>query len=165
MKGFKYTLFGAVISVAVLSVVLLGEIELFERMAAFLHLFEDYQMDEFIIPSFIFLFFVSLDFINHKKQQKIEKEKLKVYKATLNSAHLVINNFLNQMQIFKIAAEDTPNFDPEILKLYDVIIDDAKDQLKALGEIKNIDSKHITDCVSPDKTQLQQAQFNRNSAL
>ena len=45
------------------------------------------------------------------KKIKLENAKLRIYKAMLSSSHHILNNFIYQMDIFKITAEDTPGFD------------------------------------------------------
>ncbi len=55
-----------------------------------------------------------------------------IYKAMISAIHHVLNNFLNQMQLFKLVAEDTPGFNHEILSLYDDVIDEASGQIEAL---------------------------------
>jgi hypothetical protein len=110
---------------------------------------ERYEIDEFIIPLFVFLVFTCLDLLKRQKQNKINQEKLSIYKAMLSSSHHVINNFLNQMQIFKITAEDTPEFDPDILKLYEGIIEKASEQIDSLGSITSINEESIFQSVAP----------------
>lgn len=73
--------------------------------------------------------------------------KIKVYKAMIHSAHHILNNFLNQMMIFKLTAEDTPGFDPKILSLYDKIIGDATTQIDALSSITTIDDISIREAL------------------
>ena len=53
------------------------------------------------------------------------------------------------MQLFKMTAEDTPGFDPDVLSIYDQIIRDASMQIDALGSITNIDESSIHAAVAP----------------
>ena len=71
----------------------------------------------------------------------------------LASTHHVLNNFLNQMQIFKMTAERTPDFDPNVLTLYSRIMKDAKEQIDALGSITDIDEASIHNSVAPKEQQ------------
>jgi predicted PurR-regulated permease PerM len=81
--------------------------------------------------------------------QKSEKEKIKIYKAMIKSTHHILNNFLNQMMIFKLTAEDTPGFDHNVLSLYEKIIEDATTQIDALSSITTIDEISICTSVAP----------------
>jgi hypothetical protein len=67
----------------------------------------------------------------------------------MSAIHHILNNFLNQMQLFKMTAEDTPGFDHEILSLYDQIIDETSTQIGALSSITRINEVSISTSVSP----------------
>ena len=81
--------------------------------------------------------------------QKSEREKIRIYKAMIQSTHQILNNFLHQMTIFKLTAEDTPGFDHKVLALYEQIIEDATRQIAALSNITDIDEKSIRASIAP----------------
>ncbi len=81
--------------------------------------------------------------------QKSEREKIKIYKAMIQSTHHILNNFLHQMTIFKLTAEDTPGFDHKVLSLYEQIIGNATRQIAALSNITDIDEKSIRASIAP----------------
>ncbi|MBT7445485.1 MAG: hypothetical protein HN790_16140 [Methylococcales bacterium] len=87
--------------------------------------------------------------IRRKKTQDIESEKIKIYKAMMISTNHVLKNFLNQLQLFKITAEDTKNFPPEILNIYNDNMRDVQKQIEALGSIANVTETNIIKSVSP----------------
>ncbi len=149
MKEYKLTLAGLAISIITLIGSLLAEGDLFEYVVTHLEKLESYELDEFIIPALIFFVFVVFDVLRRQKTQTVELEKIKIYKAMLRSAHHVLNNFLNQMQLFKFEAQNNPDFNPEILNLYDQIMKDASMQIEALGSIERIDEVSILDSVAP----------------
>ncbi|MCH9735141.1 MAG: cell wall metabolism sensor histidine kinase WalK [Actinomycetia bacterium] len=84
-----------------------------------------------------------------ERDLRIELEKAKVYEAMLSAAHHVLNNFLNKMQLFKLTAENTADFDRDVLSLYDEVINTASEQIEALGSIATIDEKSIGESVAP----------------
>ncbi len=149
MKKYKLTLVGLVISVTMLTYSLLTGVDLFEKVVLLLYKLEVYELDEFILPFFTFFLFVIFDVHRRQRANAIELEKVKIYKAMLSSAHHVLNNFLNQMQLFKFEAENNPDFDPEVLKLYDQIMKEASMQIQALGSIDKINEAAILDSVAP----------------
>ena len=124
-------------------------IDLFELVITGLATLESYEIDEFLIPFVGILFAFQMDALRVRKIETIELEKTKIYKAMLSSVYHVMNNFLNQMQLFKITAETTPGFDPDVLSLYDSVINDASAQIKALGSVARIDAQLIRDAVKP----------------
>lgn len=149
MKKYKLTLVGLLISATVLLFTLVGNVDLFEKFHNYLHKMEAFEIDEFIIPSLIFSLFVLFDMLKLRKEHTVELEKVKIYKAMLSSTHHVLNNFLQQMLIFRMRADSTPGFDPKILALYETIMKEASEQIDALGSITNIDEASIHDSVAP----------------
>ena len=149
MNQYKLTFFGAALAIIVLFAGFIIEIDLFEIVVEFLESLEHLEVDELIIPIFIVFVFAFMDQIRRRKLQEMEYERVKIYKAMLSSTHHILNNFLNQMQLFKLTAEGTPGFDSEILSLYDGVIKDASTQIDALGSITNIDEASIQKSVAP----------------
>ena len=152
IKKYKLTFIGLLISTATLMYSLINDLDLFEIFLNNVHKMEAYEIDEFIIPIFIFGLFTLLDMLKWQKEHKIENEKIKIYEAMVASTHHVLNNFLNQMQLFKMTADDTPDFDPSILALYDQIMKDTTEQIDALSSITNIDEKSIHKSVAPQQS-------------
>ncbi len=159
MKNYRLTLIGFAVSVVVLVITIITDLDLFEILVSIIKRFEANEIDEYIISIIIFAFFVFYNLIKRQRSLKIEVEKIKIYKAMMSSTHHILNNFLNQVQIFKMTAEETPGFDPEVLVLYDQIIESASAQIDALGNISNINEASIRKSVAPQpdtKTKVQQ---------
>lgn len=76
-----------------------------------------------------------------------EKEKAKVFFATVSASHYILNNFLNKMQLFKFEAEKSSDFDKNILVLYDHVIQDTAEQIKKLESITDISEESIKDTI------------------
>lgn len=149
MKRYTLTLIGAAVSIFFYKLSLLLNIDIFEKFAELLTKFEHIEIDEIFFPILIFFFFIFLNifYINKNKQVKIEK--LKIYKAMVSSTHHILNNFLNQVQLLKITAEDTPNFDPKAIELYEETVKEATKQIKALSSIQDINENNIKKSVAP----------------
>lgn len=105
-----------------------------------------------IAPPFILVFCRLTQELQHSKNQlmqanaelqKNEEEKIKIYTAMINSTHHIMNNFLHEMMLFKLTAEETPGFDHDVLALYEEIIADASRQIEALSSITNVDEESI----------------------
>ncbi len=107
------------------------------------------KIDELLIAVVTFMCFLSVDIVRKYWRQKAELEKVKIFKAMLASTHHILNNFLNQMQLFKLTAEETPNFDQDVLRLYDEIMESATNQIKILSEIDEISESSIHAAASP----------------
>ncbi len=144
---------GVGIGLLVLVLSKLYDLDPFDRLADFFETVEQYELDEFFIAVLIVLVFFAADLLLKERKRKIEHEKVKVYKAMVSSAHHVLNNFLNQMLLFKITAEDTPGFDKEVLDLYDVVMEEAKEQISALSSITEVSEERIKEAVRPEPRQ------------
>ncbi len=125
------------------------DLDPFDHLVIFFSSVEQYEIDEIFIGGLVFLFFLVADLISRRRDQKVEMEKVKIYRAMINSSHHILNNFLNQMLIFKMTAEDTPGFDPKILRLFDEIISDARHQIDALSTIAEISQEAIEESIKP----------------
>lgn len=125
------------------------ELDLFEKIIKMLSTFEKYEIDEMIIPLIIIITSIFIDFKRKADKAKIENEKLKIYKAMIFTTHHILNNFLNQMQLFKMTAEDTPDFPVDVINLFDTTIEEASSQINALSTISQIDEDTIQESVKP----------------
>ncbi len=67
----------------------------------------------------------------------------------IHATHHILNNLLNQMQLFKIEASRSKDFNQDILKSYDIIVNQAIDLVNRLSSIENINDKNIWASVDP----------------
>lgn len=149
MKNHKLTFLGLLLALNFYFITHMFDLDLFEALVEILESLETFEVDELIIPLTIIFLFTFIDQYRRLNSQKVNYEKTKIYKAMMFSTHHILNNFLNNMQLFKITAEDTPEFDPEILSLYEVVIKDASTQIEALGNITDIDETSIHASIAP----------------
>ncbi|MBQ4822484.1 hypothetical protein [Aquimarina sp. MMG016] len=147
MDKYKLTLIGLVLSVFFYFTAITLELELFEKFIAFLASIEQFEVDEIIIPLLIFFVFLFIDTYRRSKKVEVENAKLNIYKAMLSSSHHILNNFVYQMDIFKLTAEDTPGFDAKILAFYEDIISNTSHQINSLSNLTTIDEYSIRSSV------------------
>ncbi len=143
MNKYKLTCIGLVLSIFIYVTSIVLELELFEKAIALLASIEQFEFDEMIIPVIIFFIFLLIDTRQNAKKVKMENAKLNIYKAMLFSSHHILNNFIYQMDIFKITAEDTPGFDVKVLAFYEEIISNASHQINSLSSLTTIDEFSI----------------------
>lgn len=143
MKNYRWTAVGLTVAVAVLCIALFFDTDFFESFCQWLINFEDFELDEFVFPVMIILIFSFFDLYRHKKDRNVKEAEQAIYKAMVQASDHVLKNCLNQMLVIKYAAEETPDFDPEVLKSFDAIVEQAVAQLEALGEIEEIDKDAI----------------------
>jgi ferritin-like metal-binding protein YciE len=65
------------------------------------------------------------------------------YHSTLRAAHHVVNNFLNQVQLFQFEAERLPDFDPELRVLYGQVLEETAAQLRQLERVTELTEENI----------------------
>ncbi len=151
MRPHRLTWIGLSIAFFIVAFSQLYDIDLFDKLASFFKTMEKYELDEFFIAGVILLAFFAADLVLQERSRRIEHEKVKVYRAMVSSAHHVLNNFLNEMLLFKMTAEDIPEFDREVLDLYDKVMDDAKRQIKSLSSITKVSEDRIKESVMPKR--------------
>jgi len=143
MNKYKLTLIGLGLSVFIYLINIALGLDLYEYFVFLLINIEQFKFGELVIPAAIFLLFIYLDAHRRKKKNLVENAKLDIYKAMLSCSHHIINNFMYQMDLFKITAEDTPGFDTQILSFYEDIISNTSHQIYSLSNLENIDEFSI----------------------
>lgn len=83
-------------------------------------------------------------------EQLKEQEKREIYLSMVQASQHILNNLLNQMQLFKIEAEKTADFNPDILKLFDVSLKEAGDLVNKLSNVSELTQDNIKNSVTPN---------------
>jgi len=149
VRDYSLTIIGLIIATVVGILSNLIDLDPFDRLADFFETMEKYELDELFIVFLIILSFFTVDLFIKQKKRKVEQEKVKVYSAMIFSSHHIINNFLNQMQLFKMTAERTSGFDPKVLALFDEIMGEASEQIQALSNVTEISEHAIKKSIAP----------------
>ncbi len=86
--------------------------------------------------TFLILLFGIVGEVFTKILLRKEMEKVEIYTSMLQANNHILNNFLNKMYLFKMEADESKDFDKEILAEYSGIIDETKAQIKNLEGIE-----------------------------
>ncbi len=148
MKRYSWTIMGFALSSVLLLYTLISGVDLFEKFTGLLTSVEFLELDEFIIPTLIFSIFATYDKLRRAKLKQIESSEVKIYRSMLTASDHILKNFVNQMQVFKLTAEETPEFDPEVVKLFEQIKAETEGQLKALRELDKVSAKTIKKAIN-----------------
>ena len=112
------------------------------------------DVDEFwmrsVIVILIILFGIFADSFSRNmlvKQQQTEAAR--IYRSMLSATHHILNNMLHQMGLFKMEALNSKDFDQDIIKLYDQVINEASDLVDRLSRVENITEENIWASVDP----------------
>ncbi len=88
-----------------------------------------------------------------RKKLEVQEERLKVLRATMRTVHDIVNNFLNNLQLFQLEAEEKNALEPESLALMDSIIRDTTAKLKKLSDLDSIPEKQMAGGIGIDYEQ------------
>jgi len=78
-----------------------------------------------------------------KAMLKKEKEKRIIFNATVSSTQHILNNLLNQMQFFKMKADESNVFDENITDLYEQSIEEGKELVEKLSTVEELSEENI----------------------
>ncbi|WP_192035107.1 hypothetical protein [Halomonas sp. YLGW01] len=78
-----------------------------------------------------------------------EREKEKIYLATLYSAQHIINNLINQLYYVKMEAEKCPEFPQASIVVFDRVLEEGEALMVQLSEVDDISEEAIRKAVLP----------------
>jgi len=84
-----------------------------------------------------------------KAMLKKEHEKRVVFNATISSTQHILNNLLNQMQYFKLMADESKAFDSKIQAQYDNTMLEGKELVDKLSAVEELTEANIKASVEP----------------
>lgn len=151
MHQYRLTWVGVALSLGLWAVISRFDLDLFERFVAMIYRLERWEADELFFPALVLLGFAYADATRRLRTRLVDAQKHVVYEAMLSASYHVLRNFLNQMQLFKMTAENSPNFPKDVISLYDSVMGEAVRQLDALSAIDSIDPRTIRESVEPKR--------------
>lgn len=149
MKRYILFLTGLCISSTISLITVITQTDYLKAYIQFLTGLENRHLDMLVLPVSILIVFSVVQLLVNRRYEIIEAEKAKIYKAMIHSTHHVLNNLLNNMMLFKLTAEETPEFPRDILNLFDQVIRDASAQIRSLSTIERINARSIEESVAP----------------
>ncbi len=80
---------------------------------------------------------------HNRRLREAEAERVRLFKTTVSATHHVMNNFLNQMQLFQLEAEQSRDFDPSLLPQFEQIIQETATQIRQLQALEEVNAARI----------------------
>ncbi|WP_452599459.1 hypothetical protein [Pontimicrobium sp. MEBiC01747] len=81
----------------------------------------------------------------------ISKREIKQVTESMRYANThILNTFIYQTQILTIEASEIPEFNKEVINVYNKSVDEALIQSKRISSLKKINEKAILDCLTPN---------------
>jgi hypothetical protein len=137
LRNNPFVLITTSLAVPILATIFFTNLDLFDSgLREILHI-EDNEWDEFGSAVLLIVIGLAIDRLRArqvaKRQSEIDAQRLRVLQATMRTVHDLVNNFLNNLQLFRLEAEDGP-LSLESLKFFDDLIYETAEKLKALGD-------------------------------
>ena len=105
-----------------------------------------------IVVILMVLFGIFADYHVHKLMEREKMLRAEIYGSTLSASHHILNNLLNQMQLFRMEAESSKDFDREILREFDQASTDAGQLLAQLSDVSEVCPQRIRSSVHTQKS-------------
>ncbi len=143
--SFKNTIAGGIVGVAIIVYGFLSEKDIFEYLSALLDYLEHLEADEFLIAGATISAGLLLDLLLNKRQKEryieLQEQRLRVLRATMRTVQDIVNNFLNNLSLFRLEAEDKGALSESSLRVMDSLIQETSAKLNALGELPGTPEK------------------------
>lgn len=143
----KFSLLTLVLGGGLYVASLIWRLNPFEGILNSLARWEAYQADELALALIILCAGVLTDLVALKfrrlRQQEVERQRLLVLKATMNTVQDIVNNFLNSLQYFRFLAQKGGALEPDILSKLDDLIFDTSAKLRALAELESTPERKV----------------------
>lgn len=85
--------------------------------------------------------------------EREQRERLAMFRKTVEGSHHILLNYLNQMQLVTMEAEKCATFDPATLGLAHEVSEEAAAALRRLGEAEILTSEHLHSILYPAKNE------------
>jgi len=77
----------------------------------------------------------------HRREAEIQKERLRVLRATMRTVLDIVNNGLNHLELVRMEAEERSALSQESLDLLDRVIRETSEELVQLGSLETVSEK------------------------
>jgi len=85
-----------------------------------------------------------------QRQEAAEQEKRALFLQTMRAVNHILNNFLNNMQYFKLTAEESSALEPSVIDEYDTVIHETAAKIRDLSAIESLDETALAAHMGPD---------------
>jgi hypothetical protein len=97
-----------------------------------------------------------------RKELEVSDQRLRVLRATMRTVQDIFNNFLQNVQLFQMEAEEKNALDPESLKMIDSAIKKTTKKLTKLGNLDSTPEKQMAGGVGIDYEQIPSAKSSES---
>jgi hypothetical protein len=145
IASYKNTISGGIVGVAIIAYGFLFKRDIFDYLSAVLAYLEHLELDEILIAGVSVSAGLILDLLLNKRQKEhyieLQEHRLRVLRATMRTVQDIVNNFLNNLSLFRLEAEDKGALSESSLQTMDLLIRETSAKLNALGELPGTPEK------------------------
>ena len=76
--------------------------------------------------------------VKELEEIRTDQARLRTLKATMSTVHDIVNNFLQNLQLFRMEAEKSNAINEDYLRLFDSLIDETTNKLKTVGDLDEV---------------------------
>ena len=128
--------------------VMAADIEVFEALVVLMERLEDYEIDELLVLSMLVLpvALIELFLSYQRKRNAAEQEslKLRTLQSTMRTVQDILGNFLNNLMVFRLQAEESGAISEEELRELDQMIQDTAQRVNRLADVEVVVEKELT---------------------
>lgn len=95
----------------------------------------------FVVASSLLIFVLTRQAFHSLERE--QRERLAMFRKTIEGSHHILLNYLNQMQLVTMEAEKCECFDPAMLELAHEVSEEAASALRRLGDAEILTSEHL----------------------
>ena len=145
ITSYRNTIAGGIVGVAIIAYGFLFERDIFAYLSAVLAYLEHLELDEILIAGCSISAGLILDLLLNKRQKEhyieLQEQRLRVLRATMSTVQDIVNNFLNNLSLFRLEAEDKGALSESSLQTMDALIQETSAKLNVLGELQGTPEK------------------------
>ena len=156
VSHYKTTVMIAVGSAVYMALAIGFNLDLFEQVHMAFHELtmelENFEGDEFILMAVCVSLAVFVDLTRQRKKSRREREisqhRMQVMRSTMATVQDVVNNFLNNLQLFRLEAERSQALNAEYLKMFDDLIEETAQKIKDIDEMEILAERKICEDIT-----------------
>jgi hypothetical protein len=137
------TLIAIILGAAIVLPALLAGVDLVKINPGFLMRLQGRHIDDVICGFLVISLGLGFDLAGMKRRNRseVQEQRLRVLRATMNTVHDIVNNFLTGVQLFRLDSENC--LSEESLECLDKLIADTSAELKRLGDMESTPEKQM----------------------
>jgi hypothetical protein len=142
LTELRFTAIGAFLAIGLATIEILTNIDIVKIDLVFLESIERHRADDILCGITLVIVGLAIDrVLSHQRRRKrqqdeIEAQRLRTLKATMRTVHDIVNNFLNNLMLFEIPAQDDAPHSS--LNTIEELIQHTSQELRALGDVESV---------------------------